>query len=86
VACCVYELFGIISRMMSDTSKLIYCSLFIPKDDSTIQVSLPNFVMQAKNKGVSISQYKSEHTERHHTSLPINKLPSLSLALLFREV
>ena len=49
---------------------------------------LPTFVHAAvKAKGVSISQHESGHTEqRRHTSLPINRLPSLSLAALFREV
>jgi hypothetical protein len=86
VVCCVYELFGIISRMMSATYKFIYCNLVNLKNDAGIQIVLPTFVMRPKSKGVSISQFESEHTDRRHTSLPINKLPSLSLALLFREV
>jgi hypothetical protein len=68
VVCCVYELFGIISRMMSDTSKFIYCNLFILKDffilkdlfivkhDAITHKSLPIFVMQVEEqRGIYIS-------------------------------
>lgn len=73
--------------MMSATFS-IECNFFNLKDDATIRI-FPAYIRlcSARAKGVSISQHESGHTEqRRHTSLPINRLPSLSLAALFREV
>ena len=66
MVCCVYELFGIISRMMSATSKFIYCDLFnqkktnsrrpVIKDDATDQNTLPTFVdATEEQRGIYIS-------------------------------